>query len=277
MESTTQAQRAARFLELHHGPSPLVMPNAWDAGSAKMLADVGFDAIATTSSGFAATLGRIDGQVSRAEVVAHAAALSAAVSIPVAADLENGYADEPAGVAETIGLAIAAGLAGASIEDFTGDRDSPIYSLTQAAERVAAAAEAAHGGPVPFVLTARAENHLHGKSELDDTIRRLQAYAAAGADVLFAPGVVDPVEIRTLVEAVDRPVNVLVMPGCPPIEELAAAGARRISIGGALAFAALGAATEAALELRTHGTYGYWAHAATGAKRARAAFGALGR
>ena len=174
---STQAEKAARFLELHRGDSPLLMPNAWDRGSAILLASLGFAALATTSSGFAATLGRLDGTVTRDEALAHAAELVAATDLPVSADLENCYADDPAGVASTIRLALAAGLAGCSIEDYTNRPDSPLYDLGLATERVAAAAEAAHAGPVPFVLTARAENFLRAEPDLADTIARLQAYA----------------------------------------------------------------------------------------------------
>jgi 2-methylisocitrate lyase-like PEP mutase family enzyme len=262
----------ARFLLLHHGSTPLLMPNAWDVGSAVILASLGFEALATTSSGFAATLGRVDGSVTRAEVLAHAAALVAATDVPVSADLENGFADDPAGVADTITGAKATGLAGGSIEDFTGRPDEPIYDVAHAAERVAAAAEAAHRGPGTFVLTARAENHLHGRDDLDDTIARLQAYAAAGADVLFAPGLSDASTLRRLVEAVNRPVNVLVRPDSPPVEDLAAIGVARISVGGSFAFVAYNAAVDAARELRERGTYSYIDAARAGATAARAAF-----
>jgi 2-methylisocitrate lyase-like PEP mutase family enzyme len=242
------------FLELHHGDRPLLQPNAWDAGSAKLLAALGFQAIATTSSGFAATLGRLDGSVTRDELLAHCRHLVAAVDIPVAADGENGYADDPAGVAATIDLARDTGLAGFSIEDFTGHRDDPIYDAGLARDRIAAAADAAGD----LVLTARCENYLHGRRDLDDTIARLQAYQEAGADVLFAPGVVQPDELRALVSSVDRPVNVLALPGCPPVDELAAIGVARVSIGGAFAYAALAAAVEFATELRDAGTYSWW-------------------
>ncbi len=176
--------------------TPLLMPNAWDEGSARLFAAIGCGAIATTSGGFAASRGKLDGALTRAEVLAHCADLTRAVGVPVSADLENGFADDPAGVAATINDAIALGLAGGSVEDFTGHRDDPIYEVGHAAERVRAAAEAAHNGPVPFVLTARAENYLHGRVDLADTIARLQAYEEAGADVLFAPRVVDPAELQ---------------------------------------------------------------------------------
>jgi 2-methylisocitrate lyase-like PEP mutase family enzyme len=267
----TQAEKAARFLALHDGPAPLLMPNPWDQGSAKLLASVGFEALATTSSGFAATLGRLDGSVSRDEALQHAAALVAATDLPVSADLENGFGDEPAAVVKTVELAVGAGLAGCSVEDYNRGADT-IYEPELAAERVRAAAEAAHAGPVRLVLTARAENHVHGRDDLTDTIARLQSFQAAGADVLFAPGVVRPPDIRQLVASVDRPINVLVVPGAPPIADLAALGVRRISVGGAFAFVALGSVLEAARELRDKGTYGYWETARPGGAAARAAF-----
>ena len=235
------AVKARRFLELHHGERPLLMPNPWDQGSARLLAWLGFRALATTSSGFAATLGRLDGSVTRDEALGHAAAIVQATELPVSADLENGFADDPAGTAETVRLALGAGLAGCSVEDATGDRDTPIYAAGLAAERVQAAAEAAHQGPVHLVLTARAENYLHGRPDLADTIVRLQAYQDAGADVLYAPGLTRLEEIRQLVASVDRPVNVLARPGVPSVGELAAAGVGRVSVGGAFAFAAVGA------------------------------------
>jgi 2-methylisocitrate lyase-like PEP mutase family enzyme len=269
-----QAALAGRFLDLHAGERPLLMPNPWDAGSAKLLASLGFEALATTSSGFAATLGRLDGSVTRDEAIAHAAVMSAATELPVSADLENGFAGEPEGVAGTVRLAIGAGLAGCSIEDFTGDESVPIYDAGLAVERVAAAAETAHAGPVHLVLTARAENHLHGRDDLDDTIARLRAYGEAGADVLFAPGLVRIEDIRRVVAEVGRPVNVLASPAGPTVDELAAAGVKRVSVGGALAFAALDAAVEAARELREHGTYRLLQRSRAGRLAARDAFGA---
>jgi 2-methylisocitrate lyase-like PEP mutase family enzyme len=250
---------ADRFLALHVPGSPLLRPNPWDAGSAKLLASLGFAALATTSSGHAGTLGLPDGGVGREEALRHAAALVAAVDIPVSADLENAFAPDPAGVAETVQAAAAAGLAGCSVEDWDG---TSLYDVELAAERVAAAA--GHG----VVLTARAENFLRGTPDLDDTIHRLQAYAAAGADVLYAPGVRDLDDIRRLVAAVDRPVNVLALPGMPPVADLACAGVARISVGGAFAAAALGALMRAAKELQG-GSYGFFELAAEG--RAQAA------
>jgi 2-methylisocitrate lyase-like PEP mutase family enzyme len=269
---TTQADKARRFLSLHRPGEPLLLPNPWDLGSARLLASLGFEALATTSSGFAATLGRNDGSVSRDEALIHAAVIVAATDLPVSADLENAYADEPAGVAETISLAIEVGLAGGSVEDFTGREEDPIYDLQAAAERVAAAAEAAHAGPVRFVLTARAENYLHGRPDLADTIARLQAYQEAGADVLYAPGLRDISDISRLIAEVDRPVNVLAVADAPPVRQLAEAGASRISVGGAFAFAALGALVSAATELRDEGTYGYLEETAIGRRAVLRAF-----
>src|SRR6185312_5452791 len=224
---------AQRFLDLHRGDSPLLIPNAWDQGSAVLLESLGFQALATTSSGFAATLGRLDGMVTRDEAVSHGGALAEAVSVPVSADLENCFADEPEGVAETVRLAVEAGLAGCSVEDYSGPETDTIYEPGLAAERVAAAAEAAHSGADRLVLTARAENLIHGRDDLADTIARLQSYQEAGADVLFAPGVRELSDIRTMVSSVDLPVNVLVLPGMPSVSELAEAGVSRISVGGA--------------------------------------------
>jgi 2-methylisocitrate lyase-like PEP mutase family enzyme len=261
---TTQTEKAERFLALHRPGSPLLLPNPWDQGSAKLLASLGFQALATTSSGFAASLGRLDGSVSRDEALAHAAAIVAATALPVSADLENCFAGDPAEVARTIALAAETGLAGCSIEDFTGDEDEPIYDTGLAAERVAAAVQAAQSGPARLVITARAENYLHGRPDLAGTISRLQAYQAAGADVLYAPGLTSLADIRQVVRAVDRPVNVLAMLGAPSVSELAEAGVSRVSVGGAFAFAALGALVDAATELRDNGTYGYLAGSATG-------------
>jgi 2-methylisocitrate lyase-like PEP mutase family enzyme len=270
---SADADPRARFLALHRPGAPLLMPNAWDVGSARMLASLGFEALATTSSGFAMTLGRRDGGVTRAQALAHAAELVAATPLPVSADLEDGFAEAPEAVAETVALAREAGLAGCSIEDWGGEQgERRLYDRGLAAERVAAAVEAAHAGPAPLVLTARAENHIRGVDELDDTIARLQAYERAGADVLFAPGLREIERIRTLVEAVQRPVNVLLLPGAPPVPELAAAGVARVSVGGAFAFAALGAAVEAARELRERGTTGYLERTALGVSTAREVF-----
>jgi len=268
----TQSEKAERFLALHHGDQPLLMPNPWDRGSAKLLAYLGFSALATTSSGFAATLGRLDGWVSRDEAIANAASIVESTELPVSADLENCYADDPDGVADTVRLALDAGLAGCSIEDYARPGETGIYDQALAAERVAAAAEAAHGGSIHLVLTARAENYLRGNPDLADTIARLQSYQDAGADVLYAPSVTKLEEIRQIVTSVDRPVNILALPGAPTVADLAAVGVRRISVGGAFAFAALGAVTAAARELLEHGSYGYWELAKPGSAAARAAF-----
>jgi 2-methylisocitrate lyase-like PEP mutase family enzyme len=273
-DHAAHATKARRFLELHVPGRPLLLPNPWDQGSARLLAWLGFQALATTSSGFAATLGRLDGSVTREEAVGHAAAIAEATDLPVSADLEAGFADDPAGVADTLALALEAGLAGCSVEDFTGQEDDPIYDAGLAAERVRAAAEVAHRGPVHLVLTARAENYLHGRPDLADTIARLQAYQEAGADVLYAPGPRRLDDIARLVASVDRPVNVLALSGAPPVADLAAAGVSRVSVGGAFAFAALGAVVEAATELRQSGTYGFWRHASAGRDAAGSAFGA---
>jgi 2-methylisocitrate lyase-like PEP mutase family enzyme len=267
-----QADKASRFLALHRPGQPLLLPNPWDAGSAKILASLGYDALATTSSGHAATLGRLDGSVTRDEVIAHAAQIVAATPLPVSADLENGFGESPEEVAQTIGLALGAGLAGCSVEDFTGDDDKPIYDLEVAEERVAAAAEAAHGGGVHLVLTGRAENFIHGITDLGDTIRRLQAYQHAGADVLYAPGLSRPQDIRQVVSSVDRPVNVLARPGAPSVSELAELGVSRISVGGQFAFAAIAGLIDAATELRDQGTYGFSQASRAGARGARDAF-----
>ena len=234
------------------------MPNAWDPGSARLLASLGFDAIATTSGGFAATRARLDGSMTRDEVLAHVADLAVGTELPLNADLENCFADDPDGVAATIRAAIDAGAAGLSIEDYSGDPENPIYELAHAADRVRAAAEAAHGGPDRVVLTARAENYLHGRPNLRDTIARLQAFQEAGADVLFAPRVVKPDELRQLLSSVSVPVSVLVTPGAPTVGGLAELGVSRISVGGAIAVAAYGAAVQAVTELRDEGTCNYW-------------------
>ncbi|MGP7997549.1 MAG: isocitrate lyase/phosphoenolpyruvate mutase family protein [Streptosporangiaceae bacterium] len=273
-DTDTQASRAQRFRALHKGPDLLLLPNPWDAGSARLLEWLGYAALATTSGGFAATLGRLDGAVTRDEALAHAAGIVAATSLPVSADLENAFADEPAGVAGTIRLAAAAGLAGCSVEDYTRRDDEPVYDLGRARDRIAAAAEAARDTPGPLVLTARAENYLHGHPDLADTITRLQAYQEAGADVLYAPGLTSLDDIRAVVSSVDRPVNVLALAGGPGIPELAAAGVRRVSVGSALAQAAYGAAVQAARELRDQGSYGFLTLAAEGRAAIRAAFAA---
>jgi 2-methylisocitrate lyase-like PEP mutase family enzyme len=266
------ADLADRFLRLHRPGQPLLLPNPWDLGSARVLASLGFAALATTSSGFAATLGLPDGGVTRDQAIGHAGAIVRATPLPVSADLENGFADDPQDVAATVTAAIGVGLAGCSIEDFTGRDDDPIYEVSRATERIAAAAQAAHSGPQRLVLTGRAENYLHGRADLADTIARLQRYAEAGADVLYAPGLTRASDIRDVVSSVDRPVNVLAMAGAPPVGELAELGVARVSVGGAFAFAALGALTEAARELQNAGTYGYLSNSAVGRQTIRTAF-----
>jgi len=265
--------RAGRLLELHRPGDPLLAPNPWDIGSAKLLESLGFDALCTTSSGAAATQGGLDGSLPRDEAIASAGAIANAVTVPVSADLENGFGDDPADTAETIRRAMAAGLAGGSIEDYTLRADDPIYPIEQAADRVAAAAEVAHPGEVRFVLTARAENLLRGRDDLADTIARLQAYQEAGADVLYAPGLTDLGAITSLVQSVDRPVNVIVRPGGPTVAELATAGVARISVGGSLAWVAVAAVTAAARELREEGTVGFLDQAVEGARIGRRAYG----
>ena len=261
---------ADHFLSLHQPGLPLVMPNPWDRGSAVLFASLGFKALATTSSGFAATLGRLDGGVDRDEAIAHAAEIVSATDLPVSGDLENGFGDGPEDAATTVSLAIGTGLAGCSIEDY--GPEAGVYDLGLATERVAAAAEAAHG-PERLVLTARAENLIRGVDDLDDTIARLLAYQDAGADVLFAPGLSSAEDVRRVVEAVDRPVNVLARPGLPSIAGLAELGVARVSVGGSLAFAGWGAVATAARELLDDGTYGYWDTTKVGIHEVRAAFG----
>src|SRR5579884_2669834 len=242
------------------------MPNAWDVGSARMLEHLGFRAVATTSSGSAAAVGRLDGQLGREAALAHAAELAAAVAVPVSADLENCFADDPEGVARTIDVASGTGVAGASVEDWSG---TGIYELRQATERVRAAVEAAAGR---LVITARAENHIHGIQDLKDTVARLQAYEEAGADVLFAPGLRSVDYIRAVLDQIEAPLSVLAVPGVPPVAELTEMGVRRVSVGGAFAFAAYGALGDAARELRELGTYGYLEGAGRGSSLAQDAF-----
>jgi len=268
----SQAEKAERFLQLHRGKTPLLLPNPWDAGTAKLFTSLGFSALATTSSGHAATMGRFDGRVTRAEALDHATSIVAATDLPVSADLENCFHDDPAGVADTVRLAVNAGLVGCSVEDYSGDDEHPIYESDHAADRVAAAAEAAHSGPVRLVLTARSENYLHQRTDLGDTIARLQAFQEAGADVLYAPGVTEAGDLRTIVESVDLPVNVLALPEVPPVAELAEMGVARISVGGGFNLVGLGAVTKAALELLDEGTYGYWEQAKAGAEARNTAF-----
>lgn len=242
----TQAQKADAFAALHAG-APFVIPNPWDAGSARVLEALGFEALATTSSGFAFTLGRLDGAASLDDVVAHTAALAEATGLPVSVDLENGYGAEPERAAEAIARVAAAGAVGGSIEDY--DPAGEIYPLAYAAERVAAAVESARAIAFPFTLTARAENHIRGVVDLDDTITRLQAFERAGAHVLYAPGLRSVADIRTVCEAVSKPVNVLALPGLT-FGEIVGAGAQRISVGGGLAWVAVRAFADAAAAIR---------------------------
>lgn len=262
----SQMEKAQRFQALYRRPGAFVIPNPWDAGSARILAALGFEALATTSSGFAFSLGRRDGATTREELVAHLRGIAAATDLPVSADLEKCFGDDPRTVAETIRLAAATGIVGGSVEDFSGDPRRPIYDVAQAVDRVAAAAEAARSLPFPFTLTARAENFLHGKLDLDDTIRRLQAFDTAGADVLYAPLLPDIDAIKAVCAAVSKPVNVLA--GRPPfsVAELAKAGVKRVSLGGLLSRAALGAMLRASREIKEHGTFTFARDAAPGAE-----------
>jgi 2-methylisocitrate lyase-like PEP mutase family enzyme len=258
--SPTQADKAHAFRLLHARPGAFVIPNPWDAGTARILTSLGFEALTTTSAGLAFALGRRDGAgaVTRAETLANARGIVDATDLPVAADLENGFGDAPRAAAETIRLAAeVAGLVGGSIEDATGDAARPIYDFQHAVERVAAAVEAARAFPFPFTLVGRAENFLHGRPDLDDTIRRLQAFEAAGADVLFAPGLTRAEDIRTVCRSVGRPVNVIVglMGATLSVAELAGLGVKRISLGSSLSRAALGAFHRAASEIREQGTF----------------------
>lgn len=260
MRRLSQAEKAERFRALHAGPNAFVIPNPWDAGTAKILAALGFEALTTTSAGLAFSLGRRDGAglITRDETLANAKAIADATDLPVAADLENGFGDAPEVAAETIRLAAeTAGLVGASIEDATGDPANPIYDFNHAVERIAAAAQAARALPFPFILVARAENFLHGRPDLDDTIRRLQAFEAAGADALYAPGLTSAQEVRTVCESVTKPVNMVMglKNASFTVEELSALGVRRISVGSALSRAALGAFIRAAREIQDYGTF----------------------
>lgn len=267
MTLTIQA-KALRLQALHQGPGAFVIPNAWDAGSARLFAGLGFEALATSSGAAAMALGRRDGQINRAEALAHCRVIVEATDLPVSADLENGFGDTPEAAAETIRMAGELGLAGGSIEDASGNTDQPIYSLAHATERIAAAVEATRALPFAFQLTARAENFLHGRTDLDDTIARLQAYEKAGAQVLFAPGLPDLAAVRTVCSALRQPVNFMAsIPGKSfSVAELQAAGVRRISLATSLYRAAMTGLVEAAREVREHGSFGYFERTiATGA------------
>lgn len=253
----SQVEKAAAFRALHERPGAFIIPNPWDAGTAKLLAALGFEALATTSLGLANMLGRADSAVSRAEVIANCRAIAEATDLPVNVDLENCFAHEPAAAAEAIGLAAEAGAVGGSIEDSTGDPKNPIYEFDLAVARVRAAADLAHALPVPFLLTARAENLLHGRNDMADTIRRLQAYEAAGADVLYAPGLRNLDEVRQITGALKRPFNVVtgwLDPGTTAAQ-LADAGAKRISVGGALSRLALAAFVKAGRAMKDDGSF----------------------
>ena len=264
--TVSQSDKAQRFKALHERPGAFVIPNPWDAGTARMLTGLGFEALTTTSAGLAFTLGRQDshGAVTREETLDNAKAIVDATDLPVAADLEHGFGDSPEACAETILLAAeVAGLVGGSIEDATGDTRRPIYDFAQSVERVAAAVEAARSLPFPFMLVGRAENLLHGRLDLDDTLRRLQAYEKAGADVLFAPGLIKPQDIKLVCSSLSKPVNVIMgfQSANYSVAELAALGVRRISVGSALSRAALGAMLRGAKEIKDQGTFRFAAQA----------------
>jgi 2-methylisocitrate lyase-like PEP mutase family enzyme len=253
----TQAEKATAFRALHERKNAFIIPNPWDSGTAKLLAHLGFEALATTSAGYAFSIGQRDNTVDRDKTISHATEIVLASDLPVSADLENGFGNDPETVAETIRLAAAAGLAGGSIEDATGRPADPIYEVEFAVDRIRAAVEAARSLNFPFTLTARAENFLWGRPDIGDTIRRLQAYQEAGADVLYAPGLASKDEIVTLVSSVDRPINVLMgLKGLQlSLAELSQIGVKRISVGSALSRAALGAFLRAAREMRERGTF----------------------
>jgi 2-methylisocitrate lyase-like PEP mutase family enzyme len=255
----TQAEKGRLFRELHQRPRLFIMPNPWDAGTARLFTSLGFEALATTSLGFANSLGRVDGtlSVTREELIANCREIAAATDLPINADLENGYADAPEEAAQIIRMAADAGVVGGSIEDATGRADQPLYDFDLAVARVAAAAKAARSLPFAFTLTARAENFLHGRPHLEDTIKRLQAFSAAGADVLYAPGLKDLATIRKLVAAVDKPVNVVMSMADPDLTapQLAQAGVKRISVGGALARLAFAAVRDACVGMRDDGSF----------------------
>jgi 2-methylisocitrate lyase-like PEP mutase family enzyme len=257
--TATQIDKAYHFKALHQGPGAFLIANPWDAGSARLLTGLGFPALATSSGASAGILGRRDGQVTREEALAQACAIVMATDLPVSADLEKGFGDAPEAVAETIRLAAEAGLVGGSIEDATGDKGKPLYDLDYAVERVAAAVQAARGLAFPFTLTARTENYLRGNPDLEDTIRRLQAFDRAGADVLFAPGLPDLAAVRAVCAAVSKPVNFMagIKGRSFTVAELEAVGVRRISFAASLYRAAMSGLLEAAREVKEQGTFGY--------------------
>lgn len=262
---STQAEKGRVFRALHQRDGAFIIPNPWDVGTARLLAHLGFEALATTSMGYAFSAGQRDNTIGRTQMLQHLEAIASAMELPVSADLENGFGDSPEIAAETIRLAAAAGVVGGSIEDATGRPDHPIYDREHAAERIRAAAEAARALPFAFTLTGRAENYLHGRPDLGDTIARLQAYQEAGADVLYAPGLASQDEIAAVVRSVDRPVNVVMgLRGVQlSLAELSAIGVKRVSVGSALCRAALGAFLRAAREMREHGTFGFAQEAAS--------------
>jgi 2-methylisocitrate lyase-like PEP mutase family enzyme len=255
----TQKEKGQTFRALHQRDRAFIIPNPWDAGSAHLLAQLGFEALATTSAGYAFSAGVTDGEVGREKMIAHVATIAAAMELPVSADLENGFGDAPEAAAATIRMAAAAGAVGGSIEDATGRPDQPVYEPALAVARVKAASEAARGLPFQFTLTARAENYLHGRPDLKDTIKRLQAFQEAGADVLYAPGLSRKEDIAAVIGSVDRPVNILAgVTGLHlNLAELSALGVKRVSVGSALARAAFGAFLRAAQEMRDHGTFSF--------------------
>ena len=270
----TQKEKGEIFRSLHQRERAFIIPNPWDAGTARMLTHMGFEALATTSAGNAFSLGQSDGTVGRERTLANVAAIAQATELPVSGDLENGFGDSPEAAAETIRLAAEAGAVGGSIEDATGRPDQPVYELERAIERIEAAAEAARGLPFPFTLTARAENFLYGREDLKDTIQRLRTYQEAGADVLYAPGLARREDIAALVSSVDRPVNVLAGLGSMELslEELSELGVRRVSVGGALCRLALGAFLGGAREMKERGTFGFTKRA-TGTQKIVEMFG----
>ena len=255
----TQNEKGRAFRALHEREEAFIIPNPWDAGTARLLAHVGFEALATTSAGCAFSLGKADGTIGLLAAMEHVAGIAAATDLPVSGDLENGFGDAPDAVAETIRLAASAGLVGGSIEDATGNPDHPIYEIELAIERIAAAAEAARGLKFPFTLTARAENYLYGRTDLKDTIRRLRSYQEAGATVLYAPGLTSRDDILAVVRSVDRPVNVLMgLTGATfSLDELSEMGVKRVSVGSALSRAAMSTVMAAAKEMRERGTFNF--------------------
>lgn len=264
----TQLEKALAFRALHQRDRAFILPNPWDRGTARLLAQLGFEALATTSAGYAFSRGLLDGQVGRVAMLTHVGDIANATDLPVSGDLENGYGHEPEAAAETIRGAAAQGLVGGSIEDATGNESDPIYEIGRAKDRIRAAAAAAHSLPFPFTLCARAENFLHGRPDLKDTIARLQAYQEAGADVLYAPGLTRKEQIAAIIREVDRPVNVLVgMPGLDlSVDELSRLGVKRLSTGSALSRSALGRFLQAVREMLDAGTFGFVNEAASASR-----------